>query len=156
MFGFLFSIVGAFIGGFLGLAVCGNCGHSTGDAIGAVVGLFYMAVGAVVGLLVGGICGVIFSRATVTRVSPVESQFDPRGADEWVDGDADCPHSGLWIARVDDDHELAGIFNVWNRTARVTKGDRFPSPSTMVAGVTVANVKWKCVDAFGQLAYPEV
>jgi len=81
MFWFLFSIIGAFIGGFLGLAVCGNCGHSAGDAIGAVVALLYVAVGAVVGLLVGGIGGVIFARATETRESPVESQLGPDSTD---------------------------------------------------------------------------
>ena len=80
-----FSIIGAFIGGFLGRAVCSNCGPGSGDAIGAVAGLLYMAVGAIIGMIVGGIGGIIFAAITETRESPVESQLDPESADARVD-----------------------------------------------------------------------
>ncbi|WP_143599027.1 hypothetical protein [Variovorax boronicumulans] len=142
-----FSIIGAFIGGCVGLTICGDCAHSAGDAIGAVLGIFYMAIGALAGLIVGCIGGLIFSaRAKKAHLSSVESQSAIDSADKWFDGGSPCPYSGLWVARVDDSHALADAFNIWNRTARVLKGDRFPHPSTMLAGVVVADIRWKCLD----------
>ena len=143
---FAFPIAGAFIGGFIGLAICGCHGAGSGDSIGAVAGLFFTAIGGGVGLIVGGIGAGAATMANAGNRE--ESSTDHGNAAEWIHGVARCPRSGVWVARVTDSHPLASVFNVWNRTAKVTAGERFPNPATMLAGVATADVKWKCVDDF--------
>ena len=153
----VFSIAGAFIGGFAGLAVCGCSGAGSGDSTGAVVALLFAAVGGGIGLLAGTAgAGVVAAADAIEHESSIGSQSEPENAEEWIQGGALCPHSGLWVAQVADGHPLAGTFNTWDRTARVIKGKRFPDPSKMVTGVTAADVQWRWIEAFNEAGHTKI
>jgi uncharacterized membrane protein YeaQ/YmgE (transglycosylase-associated protein family) len=142
-----FTIAGTVIGAFVGHWMCG-C-HDAADAVGVVLGLLFAATGGVIGLVVGSLAAAFVAVAAHPDDRPTDfSATVASGSTEWVHGVAPCPRSGLWLARVADDHSLASDFNVWGRTARVTRGERFPDPARMLAGVTCADVMWKCVDDF--------
>lgn len=137
-------MAGAFIGGTIGLSLCDCFGAGSGDSIGAVVGVLFTAVGGGIGLILASIgAGVSAIADAVAHKDPSE----PEDTETWVHGGARCPHSGLWVAQVADNHPLSATFNVWNRTAKVTQGKEFPNPSIMHPGVAVADVCWRWVEA---------
>lgn len=142
-----FSIAGTVIGAFAGHSICG-C-HDAADAAGAALGVLYAAAGGAIGVVAGALAAAFVTLANShEHNAPEPSTAGTAAGAEWVHGHMPCPHSGLWLARVADDHPQAGRFNGWGRTARVTRGECFPDPAGMLAGVSRADVMWKCVDDF--------
>jgi len=58
-------------------------------------------------------------------------------------GNATCPQTGVWSARVPDDHPMAALFNQWHRQAYVMKGQPFPDPKAQHLDITARAVTWQ-------------
>ncbi|WP_244118689.1 SEL1-like repeat protein [Burkholderia gladioli] len=57
-------------------------------------------------------------------------------------GQQQCPQSGIWEARVVNDHALARPFNRWNQQTFVEKGQVFPQASERFPGLAMNDVRW--------------
>ncbi len=53
-----------------------------------------------------------------------------------------CPHTGIWEARVSDDHPLAALFNRWEQQAFVERGQAFPDPHARFLDIAAEDVHW--------------
>lgn len=57
-------------------------------------------------------------------------------------GDRLCMATGIWQARVADDHPVAATFNQWYRQAYVTQGNVFPNLAELHLDVSPKDVTW--------------
>ena len=57
-------------------------------------------------------------------------------------GEQRCPASGIWEARVFDDHPLAVLYNRWDQQAFVEEGTSFPHPGDRFIDVAMKDVRW--------------
>jgi len=57
-------------------------------------------------------------------------------------GDHPCPATGIWQARVADDHPLAATFNQWHRQSYVEKGQPWPDPRALYLDIESQAIAW--------------
>ena len=53
-----------------------------------------------------------------------------------------CPQTGIWEARVADDHPLAALYNQWDRQAFVVQGRAFPDPRERFLDIAPQELQW--------------
>lgn len=61
-------------------------------------------------------------------------------------GQATCRKTGVWEARVPDDHAHALVFNQWHRQAYVQEGQVFPDPQALHLNVAKQEITWRWLD----------
>ncbi|HWT21858.1 MAG TPA: tetratricopeptide repeat protein [Variovorax sp.] len=70
-----------------------------------------------------------------------------------------CLVTGIWQARVPDNHALAASFNQWHRQAYVLEGQPFPDPREQRLDIDLAQVTWTWwnqANHLGSLKIPQV
>ena len=58
-------------------------------------------------------------------------------------GNGPCRKTGVWEARVIDDHALAAVFNQWHRQAYVQESQPFPDPQALHLDIAAREVTWR-------------
>ncbi len=58
-------------------------------------------------------------------------------------GNSACPETGIWRARVPEDHPLSAVFNQWHRQAYVERGKAFPNPKAQHLEIDARAVTWR-------------
>lgn len=77
---------------------------------------------------------------------------------QW-NGAARCPSTGIWQARVADDHPMALVFNQWHRQSYVMEGQPFPDPRDHHLDIDPAQITWTWwneANHLGFLGVPQV
>lgn len=53
-----------------------------------------------------------------------------------------CPKTGIWEGRIDGNHPLAALYNVWHQQAYAEQGQRFPTPIERFLDIAAEHVRW--------------
>ncbi|MDB5895383.1 MAG: hypothetical protein JWQ88_2914 [Rhodoferax sp.] len=132
------------LGFFLGALMAQSTPHAHGP--GGIGTIFDMVVGAFFGCAFGCAAGLVWQLASGGK--DAGGSHPGVVAEQLYDVEANpyqlspVPHTGKWTARLDPRHSQERAFSSCVRSFDLLKGDAFPDPNTILAGVDASSVRW--------------